>query len=91
MDGPALGTGLFGILVGAAALYQVTKRRWWALVGIVSIGAAGMLSLVTEGPRPHDERAAVSVAEAALLFSFLVAAIVQSRQARRKSAATRRP
>jgi uncharacterized membrane protein len=91
MDGPALGTGLFGILVGAGACYLAMTRRWLAVICIVSIGAAGMLSMVTEGPRPHDERTAVSAAVYALLFICLVAVIVQQFQARRKSAATRRP
>jgi uncharacterized membrane protein len=91
MDGPALGTGLFGILVGAGACYLVMTRRWLALICIVSIGAAGMLSLVTEGPRPHEERTAVSAAVYALLFIFLVAVIVQQLRARRHGAATRRP
>jgi hypothetical protein len=83
MNGPALGTGVFGILIGAGALYHVMKRRWWALTGLLSLGAAGMLSMVTEGPRPPDERTAVRAVLAALLFSFTVAAIFHSRQDRR--------
>jgi hypothetical protein len=70
MDGPARCTGLSGILVGAGALYHVMKRRWWALAGLLSTGAAGMLSMVTEGPRPPQERTAVRAVLAVTALQF---------------------
>jgi hypothetical protein len=90
MDRTALITGLFGVAIGAGALYHVMKRNWWGLTGFLSIGAAVMLSLVTDGLRPPDERIAVSAVEAALIVSFTAACTVQLRHVRRRGAATRR-
>lgn len=67
------------------------KRRWWALTSVLSTGAAGILLMVTEGLHSQDERTAVSAAFTGLLATFVIAVIMQRRQARRAAAATRRP
>jgi hypothetical protein len=61
MGGRALCAGLLGAALGAAACYRVTKRDWWTLNGVLSIGAALMLGVVTEGSSSREEHEIVTV------------------------------
>jgi hypothetical protein len=74
MDGRALCAGLLGAALGAAACYRVTKRDWWTLNGVLSIGAALMLGVVTEGSSSREEHEIVTVIMLGLLANFCVAA-----------------
>jgi hypothetical protein len=84
MDGRALCAGLLGAALGAAACYRVTKRDWWTLNGVLSIGAALMLGVVTEGSSSREEHEIVTVIMLGLLANFFVAASVRERHNRRR-------
>jgi hypothetical protein len=84
MNSTAVVAGIFGIAIGGAAIYRTTKRDWWTLNGVLSIGAAGLLGLVTEGNPSRAEHDIVFAITMTLFLNFAIAAGARQRQARRR-------
>jgi hypothetical protein len=83
VDSTALLTGIFGAAMGAAVCYRVVKHQWWKAVGVIAIGSASLLNIVTEGVTSHAERRARFVATMILLACFAIAAVLDARARRR--------
>jgi peptidoglycan/LPS O-acetylase OafA/YrhL len=84
IDSTALVAGLFGVAIGVAGWNRVTKRDRWTLNGVLSIGAACLLGVVTGGNQSREEHNIVFAVTMALLLNFAVAAGARQRQARQQ-------
>jgi hypothetical protein len=87
MDAQALVAGLLGAGIGAAVCYWLVKRDWLGAVSALSIGAAALLGIVTEGNRPRAEHSAVFAASTSLILCFAVTLVIRARRLRKSSAA----
>jgi hypothetical protein len=80
MDARALVSGLFGAGIGAAVCYRLVRRDWLGAGGVLSIGTAGMLGMVTAGNRSHAEHSAVFAGSICLILCFAITAAVRQRR-----------
>ena len=87
MDAQALVAGLLGAGIGAAVCYGLVKRDWLSAASALSIGAAALLSIVTEGNRSRAEHSAVFAASMSLILCFAVTLVIRARRHRKDSAA----
>jgi hypothetical protein len=79
MDARVLVAALFGTAIGAAVSYCLVKRDWLGAGGVLSIGAAALLGIVTEGNHSRAEHSAV--------FAASMSLILRARRLRKRSAA----
>ena len=87
MDAQALVAALFGAAIGAAVCYFLVKRDWLGAGGVLSIGAAALLGIVTEGNHSRAEHSAVFAASISLVLCFAISAVLRARRLRKRSAA----
>ncbi len=80
MDDQALAAGILGAAIGAAVCYGLVRRDWLGASGLAAIGAAALLSTITEGNRSHAEHSVVFAVTMALLLYFGVTAVVRRRR-----------
>jgi hypothetical protein len=83
MDSQALITALFGAAIGAIGCYFLVGRHWWRAAGLLAIGSAALLNMITEGPHSPGEDTLKWVATVSFMVIFAVALAVQSVQQRR--------
>jgi hypothetical protein len=83
MDSTALVTAIFGAALGAVVAYCVVKRRWWKAAGILALGGASLMNIVTEGNQSHLEHRlvldATMILFACCFACFVIAAIGDAR------------
>jgi len=87
MDAQALVAALVGAATWAAVCYRAGKREWWAASGLLAIGAAALLSIVTEGNRSHFEHSVVFYVSVSLILWFAIAVVVHQARIRRRDRA----
>jgi uncharacterized membrane protein YccC len=86
MDRQALLSGLFGIAIGAMGCYCLVRRAWLRAAGVLALGAAALLNMITEGPHSPAEDLVKWVVTTGLLVIFAVAVVADGRSARDRPA-----
>jgi peptidoglycan/LPS O-acetylase OafA/YrhL len=83
MDSTALIAAIFGSAFGAGISYWVVKHQKWKAIGLLALGGAALLNIVTQGKQSHWEHIAVFDTTIVLMACFWIA-VVADRRARRK-------
>lgn len=84
MDDQALIAAVFGTAIGAGACYLFLRRDWLATGGLLAIGAASVLGVITEGNRSHAEHTVVFVVTMGLIVCYGVSVGVRQRRVHKR-------
>ena len=82
MDRQALIAGLLGAAVGTIGCYFLVRRDWWRAIGWLAVGAAALLSMITEGSHSPGEDLVKDAVTMGLMVIFVVTLVVSQRHAR---------
>ena len=85
MNAQALEAALIGATMGAAVCYQAIKRGWWAASGMLAMGAAVLLGVVTQGHIRHLGHSVVFYVAMSLILWSAVASFMHQARVRRRS------
>jgi hypothetical protein len=82
MDPTALITAV-SAAIGAFGCYCLVRRDWSRAAGLLALGAADLLNLISEGTRSPGEKSVVFYTQVGLVVIFLVAFFAGQRRSRR--------
>jgi hypothetical protein len=85
MNAQALEAALMGATMGAAVCYLAIKRGWWAASGMLAMGAAVLLAIVTQGHISHLGHSVVFYVAMGLILWFAIAFFMHQARVRRRS------